>query len=222
MATFCCVSDLHGYLPEIPDCDTLFIAGDIVPLWAQNDSSISKTWLDGNFRNWLKEITRRNIGVVGIAGNHDFIFQNYPQHLPPDLPWIYLQDDYEWIRGLKIWGTPWQPTFYDWAFNLDEDQLSEKWDLIPMDTDVIIVHGPPYLHGDKVFYIKDGQGHEEHVGSPSLLQKIKEVKPKIVVCGHIHGGYGVYNVDDHTTVINCSLVDEKYKPVNYPILWEIS
>lgn len=160
MATICCVSDLHGNLPKIPDCDFLIIGGDIVPLWAQNQSTLSKVWLDGNFRIWLKELQDREIGIVGIAGNHDFIFEKYPEHVP-DLQWIYLQDNYTSLRGLKIWGTPWQPYFGGWAFNLHEEQLSEKWDLIPQDTDIIIVHGPPYKHGDFVFYIKDGRGYEE-------------------------------------------------------------
>lgn len=82
------------------------------------------------------------------------------------------------------------------------------------------MHGPPCLYGDKVFYICDGQGYEEHVGSPSLLRKIKEIKPKIVVCGHVHCGYGIYQAGE-TTIINCSLVNERYKPVNHPVVWEI-
>lgn len=220
MTTICCISDLHGNLPEIPDCDLLCIAGDIVPLWAQNDLHISAIWLDGNFRNWLDEIKRRKIEVVGIAGNHDWIFEIHPNILPHNLSWVYLQDNhYEW-NELKIWGTPWQPTFYDWAFNLDEEFLETKWDLIPQDTDIIIVHGSPYMHGDKVFHIRDGQEIEERVGSASLLRKILEIKPKLVVCGHIHSGYGIYQAEE-TTIINCSLVNESYKPVNYPVLWEI-
>lgn len=218
MTTICCVSDLHGNLPEIPDCDLLLIAGDIVPLWAQNQLDISAVWLDTNFRNWLEAIKRRKIDVVGIAGNHDFVLER-GEH-PKNLPWTYLQDKRFEFNGLKIYGTPWQPYFGGWAFNLYEEQLSEKWDLIPQDTDIIIVHGSPYRHGDFVFYIKDGQGYEENVGSQSLLHKILDIKPKLVVCGHIHGGYGIYQADE-TIIINCSLVNERYKPVNNPVVWTL-
>ena len=179
----CCISDIHGNLPEIPDCDFLFIAGDIVPLWAQNNRYISYAWLDSNFRIWIHNIFNRGIVVVGIAGNHDLCFED--NYFPKNLLWKYLKDEQVELKGLKIWGTPWQPVFHNWAFNAEEYQLEEKWHLIPNDTDIIIVHGAPYLYGDNVVYIKDGQGYEEHVGSPSLLRRIKEIKPKLVVCGHI-------------------------------------
>ena len=210
MVNICCVSDLHGMLPDIPDCDLLFIAGDIVPLWAQNNRDISYAWLDSSFREWLLKLFNRGIITVGIAGNHDFVFED--GYFPRNLFWKYLQDEQVEFKGLKIWGTPWQPTFYNWAFNAEEEVLEQKWDMIPKDTDVIIVHGPPYLHGDRV--------KDTHVGSPSLLRKIKEIKPKLVVCGHIHESYGCYHVDN-SVVVNCCLVNDSYKLTRKPILWEI-
>lgn len=220
MTKICCVSDLHGNLPEIPDCDLLCIAGDIVPMWAQNDCHISATWLNTNFKNWLEEIKRKKIDVVGVAGNHDFIFEKRTDLIPYNLQWTYLQDNSVTKHGLKIWGTPWQPYFHGWAFNAYEKELEQKWDLIPPDVDIIIVHGSPYMHGDNTYEIKNGDFEEVNVGSPSLLRKIQEVKPKLVVCGHIHSGYGVYQTGD-TTIINCCLVDEKYRPVHYPVVWTI-
>lgn len=207
----CCISDLHGNLPEIPDCDLLLIAGDIVPLWAQNDTNFSNIWMNCSFKTWINKISNRGITIVGIAGNHDFCFEK--NCFPKNLAWHYLQDKQYEYNGLKIWGTPWQPYFGGWAFNLYEEQLSNKWDLIPKDTDIIIVHGPPYLHGDNVLNIQDGKKYQEHVGSPSLLRKIQEVKPKLVVCGHVHCSAGIYHIDD-TIVVNASYVDEQYKPTS--------
>ena len=37
---------------------------------------------------------------------------------------IYLQDSSVTICGLKIYGTPWQPEFCGWAFNLPRGQVS--------------------------------------------------------------------------------------------------
>lgn len=218
MTQICCISDMHGHLPEIPDCDLLLIGGDIVPLVVQNHIDLSRAWLDSSFRGWLEDLFNRGIVTIGVAGNHDFIFER--GGYPKDLLWLYLEDRKVELDGLKIWGTPWQPSFGGWAFNASERELESKWDLIPADTDIIIVHGPPYLHGDKVFYICDGQGYEENVGSPSLLRKIQEVKPKLVVCGHVHCSYGIYQVGE-TTIINASLVNEKHKPVNGVVTWTL-
>ena len=47
-----------------------------------------------------------------------------------------MQDEgVEW-QGLKIWGTPWQPWFFNWAFNGRPDELKSKWALIPDDTTI--------------------------------------------------------------------------------------
>lgn len=216
----CCVSDLHGYLPEIPDCQFVCVAGDILPVRFQNNIDLSRAWLDSSFRTWLKEIYDRGIVTIGIAGNHDFIFQEYPETVPKELHWAYLQDESFEFEGLKFWGTPWQPYYGGWAFNLYEEQLVDKWELIPDNTDVVIVHGSPYLHGDKVTYLCDGDFIGEHVGSPSLLRRIEKVKPKLVVCGHIHQGRGVYQAGE-TLVVNASLVNDKYQPVHSAIVVRI-
>ena len=38
---------------------------------------------------------------------------------------IYLQDSTTQIYGLKIYGTPWQPEFCGWAFNLPRGQVNQ-------------------------------------------------------------------------------------------------
>ena len=125
------VSDMHGYLPDnIPPCDLLLLAGDLTPV--QNHGiQFQAEWLEGPFRSWLRRQPARKI--VGIAGNHDFIFEHAADVVPTDLPWTYLQDSYLMWEGLKIWGTPWQPTFFDWAFNGNPEKLQRQWDLIPED-----------------------------------------------------------------------------------------
>lgn len=207
----CCISDMHGYLPDIPDCDLLLIAGDIVPI-THHEPAMSEHWMKTKLKKWLSSLSER-MKVVAVCGNHDFIFQDCPR-LVPALDWTYLQDSGTEFEGLNIWGSPWQPYFYDWAFNLYEPDLMEKWALIPENTDILLLHGPPHGYGDWSVYDK------VHTGSPSLLQKIEEIKPKLVVYGHIHSGYGVYNIGD-TVLVNASHVTEKYKPENSPIVVEI-
>jgi len=207
----CCVSDLHGYLPpELPKSDVVILAGDYC---ASSKINNQFKWLRETFGKWLEAI---DVPVFGVAGNHDLIFEETPEKIPAlKLPWTYLQDSGAEFNGLKIWGTPWQPTFFNWAFNLSETELAEKWKLIPDDTDILILHGPPHGYGDFSLF-----GHE-HAGSKSLLERIKEIQPKLVVAGHIHNGYGQYMIGE-THVVNASIMNDQYIPVNAPILVEIN
>ena len=202
-----CVSDLHGHLPaNVPDCDVLLIGGDICPSAAP---MVQRRWLDGKFRRWLERLGERDIAVVGIAGNHDIVMEMDPA-FPHGLPWRYLRDSGVGTKGLIVWGTPWSPTFGSRAFMKDEPNLKDWWlTTLPLEADVLLVHGPPFLHGDLSPY------GNEHVGSPSLLRFIEGMKPRLVVCGHIHSGHGRHQIGD-TLVINASLVDEQYRPA-YPI-----
>ncbi|MFO0815508.1 MAG: metallophosphoesterase [Gemmatales bacterium] len=177
----------------------LLLGGDLCPDGSPQQQA---DWLDSNFRRWLKETPARNI--VAVAGNHDFVFQLRPDLVPP-LNWTYLQDNGAEIDGIRIWGTPWQPIFFDWAFNLAEPELETKWRLIPERTDILVLHGPPYRHGDR-----NSKG--EHTGSPSLLTRIREIQPKLVICGHIHEARGEYRVAG-SRILNVSQLDLRYQPV---------
>lgn len=142
--------------------------------------------------------------MVGVAGNHDGLFQARPD-LVPKLPWTYLQDSGIMLSGLQlsIYGSPWQPWFGGWAFNLHESQLKTKWSPIPDGLDVLLLHGPPYGLGDIIPF-------SGHVGSKSLRDKIKQARPRLVVYGHIHVGHGIYR-EDNSIFVNAALVDNNYK-----------
>lgn len=213
----CCLSDLHGHLPIVPDCDLLILGGDYCPT-----TKGQIFWYGKVFANWL-ENTSKKTKIIGVAGNHDLLFEAKPE-LVPKMNWEYLQDSGTEFKGFKIWGSPWQRRFYDWAFNASEEELAAKWSLIPDDTDILILHGPPLGYGDFSNY------GNEHCGSPSLLERIKQIRPKLVVYGHIHGGYGIYKIDNfdldkgdskESILINAAYVNEKYMPVNKPIIIEI-
>jgi Icc-related predicted phosphoesterase len=204
------VSDLHGNLPEIPACDLLLLAGDLCPI-SNHAPDYQAEWLDTRFRHWLQSL-RHVPHVIGVAGNHDFVFEQEPARVPNDLPWEYLQDSSTEYQGLKIWGTPWQTWFHDWAFNGLPDQLQQKWELIPADTDVLVVHGPPHGYGDAV---ARGDG-VQHTGCPHLLARIEKIRPELVVFGHIHEGRGQWQLNEDTTLANVALLDAHYQAVHSP------
>jgi predicted phosphohydrolase len=173
-----CVSDTHGRheITEIPPGDILIHAGDLTMFGELDEVS--------RFDAWLGSLPHPH--KVVIAGNHDWCFQNQSVRARQRLTnAIYLEDSAETVAGLKFYGSPWQPWFLDWAFNLDRGpQLAAKWALIPVDTDVLITHGPP--EG-----ILDLTKRWVRVGDADLLVRVRQVRPKVHVFGHIHEAAGV-------------------------------
>jgi Icc-related predicted phosphoesterase len=210
-----CLSDTHGYHNRmknpVPDGDVLVCAGDIT---VQGE-------IQGvtGFAYWLSELPHPH--KVIICGNHDFCFENSFRRLAIDtLKGVtgvhYLEDEEIVIDGIKFYGSPWQPEFCDWAFNLPRgEKLQEKWDRIPADTDVLITHGPPLGVMDHTYY------DNIDVGCENLARTImtRLTKLKLHVFGHIHEGYGFTKAhwDDGLTFVNASICDLRYNPINKPI-----
>lgn len=121
---------------------------------------------------------------------------------------------------MKVWGTPWQPWFHDWAFSAPrrygEAFLASKFELIPDDTDIVVCRGPPRGLGDH----NESADGQPHVGSTALTETLERIQPRLMVCGHIHSGYGRYRLGP-TGVINAALVDNGYRPVNGPVMVQL-
>lgn len=123
---------------------------------------------------------------------------------------VYLEDEpYVW-EGLTIYGSPWQPRFFNWAFNLPRGQpLREKWDRIPDACDILVTHTPPRFTLDRTRF---GQS----VGCEELVKAVERVKPKVHLFGHIHEAYGVRTNADIMS-INASICTVRYAPTQAPV-----
>ncbi|MFH1438051.1 MAG: metallophosphatase domain-containing protein [Pseudomonadota bacterium] len=187
------VSDTHGYHRNmtIPDGDVFVHAGDFTVSGSLEDAD--------EFNDFLGALPHPH--KVVIAGNHDFCFQREPESARALMKnAVYLQDEPAVIDGIRFYGSPWQPWFYDWAFNLKRGrQIAEKWAMIPGDTDVLVTHGPPRGLGDRTF-----GGRNE--GCDDLLVRVRIVRPRLHVFGHIHEAAGQWE-EDGTTFINASAWD---------------
>jgi len=190
MTTIIAFSDTHGYHDDVdlPDGDLLIHGGDLTGRGGLYEVE--------DFDDYLS--IRDHPEKVVIAGNHDGCFQDEPDEARSRLTEAtYLQDGGTTIEGLKIWGSPWTPRFFNWSFMLPRGEaLAEKWAMIPEDVDILVTHGPP--HG----ILDEAQGIES-VGCRELRRRVEQIQPRLHIFGHIHEARG--RVDQGgTTFVNAS------------------
>jgi len=208
-----CISDTHNMLRHmtIPDGDVLLHAGDF--------SMQGRVAEINEFNDQIGRLPHKH--KIVIAGNHDIGLETDAEQSKALLTnATYLEDSGVEIEGVKFWGSPWQPQFFDWAFNLERGkQLREKWEKIPEDTDVLVTHGPPRMILDLA--PREGSLPDENVGCDDLRREVLDrIKPKYHVFGHIHEGHGWKEVDG-IRFINASILDGRYRIRNKPIIFEI-
>ena len=204
-----CFADTHRCFDglQISDAVIVICAGDFCNTGSFEDVIV--------FNKWFSKLSAKY--KIVVAGNHDVCFEKNLQVAKSlfDKDIIYLQDDLIEIGGVKLYGSPWQVPFMNWAFNLPEDNLAETFAHIPDDVDILITHSPPYG-------ILDSIPEKKGLGSKALLEKVLQIKPKYHIFGHIHHGYGEYlDKENGIAFLNVSLLDEGYNSVNEPKIIEI-
>jgi Icc-related predicted phosphoesterase len=207
MTRIICISDTHGFYEQVvvPPGDILIHSGDFGQRGHLSELP--------RFHDWMA--SQPHAYKIFVAGNHDWCFEQEPKKsraLMKNV--IYLQDSSVEILGLQIYGSPWQPRFFDWAFNLDRGQpLRKIWNKIPPTTDILVTHGPPFGIGDRT-------ARGLSVGCEDLLSRLSEVKPRLHCFGHIHEGRGMSTVGE-TIYVNASICDERYTPRHEAITVEV-
>lgn len=193
------ISDTHGWHDQIniPPGDVLIHAGDF--------TNMGELPILVSFNEFLKRQPHQY--KIVVAGNHDFCFQDSPGLARATLTEaIYLEDSGIEIEGVYFHGSPWQPWFMDYAFNIrSETERAEKWAMIPDHTDVLITHSPPFGHGDWV-------SRSERVGCRALLERVEQIRPKFHIFGHIHESFGITR-NEHTTFVNACNCNLQCQPV---------
>ena len=185
------ISDTHTYhnLLEVPtDIDMVIFSGDCSN---PRDPYSNEVEVRG-FIDWYR--TLKIPYKIFVAGNHDTSIEkkfvtkeDFKRH-----GIIYLENEDVTIEGIKIFGSPYTPTFgYGWAFNKDRNKLERIWrNIIDEDVDIVINHGPPKGILD---LSTDRNGNIERCGDKSLLNRVKEVNPKLCLFGHIHNHLDIIN-----------------------------
>ena len=202
-----CISDTHSMHAEVavPDGDVLIHGGDLTGRGESREIESAAAWLGG----------LPHAHKLVIAGNHDFLFESDPvraRDLIEAAGVTYLQDEGVEIEGVHFWGSPWQPWFHDWAFNLPRgEELQRVWAKIPEHTDVLITHGPPFGVLDRV--VRGGMS----VGCEALAERLGELDVSLHVFGHIHEAYGIHGRSGERISINASVTNLRYEPIQPPV-----
>jgi Icc-related predicted phosphoesterase len=212
------ISDTHCYEPEIrEEGDVLVHAGDFLLSGSRAEAEKAAKW----FAREAKKFSH----AVCIAGNHDWFFSKlgetgtetffaqYGDNIH------YLENTSVNLDGKNFYGSPMTPTFFDWAFMADRGKpIREYWDMIPDAglVDVVLTHGP----GMGILDQASPRYGTENCGCEDLAKQITISQPQLHVFGHIHGSSGTRRVGP-TMYVNASLVDEAYRLVNLPKVFEI-
>jgi predicted phosphohydrolase len=183
------VADTHLYhrgLP-VPEGDVFVHAGDLCRRGSLAELGVA---LD-----WVASLPHRE--KVVVAGNHDWAFARTHERKVARREFVdagvtYLEDAAATVAGLRVYGSPWQPEFCAWAFNLPRGaKLAAKWAAIPEGLDVLVTHGPPAGYGDRV------SAHRRE-GCADLRARVAIVRPRLHLFGHIHEDGGAW--EEHGTV----------------------
>lgn len=214
-------SDCHGKLPDIPDVghETLCIVGDICPDFrpvgkpAGNASQFQ--WVKEKFVPWIKAITIKN--KVVVFGNHDW-FSTVPEYvdelrkLLPDVHFLF--DSAVTIDGVNFWGSPRTTSFRGWAWETPEEELKQVYAGIPVNTNVILSHSPPFGDCD------NGLGSKALANWVGCNYVDGSTSIRLLLCGHIHEGHGkTLKNKAHSyplIIANVTLVDREYNTVYTP------
>lgn len=218
------ISDTHGKHDQVtvPECDILFHTGDWTGLGHKHEVE--------DFAKWLNKQTQCK-HIVVIPGNHEEKFEKCllgSDKDPSSKTWfldhcprvhLLIHESLE-LEGLKIFGSPWTPYFFNWAWNAGrtiteashtfKPFIGDLWKDIPNDTQILLTHGPcAGVLDDALDY---GTGRIEHVGCSELSKKMRDLKDlRIHAFGHLHLNGGKIVVDEDKMYINSAICDDSYR-----------
>ncbi|KAJ3457601.1 hypothetical protein MRS44_014742 [Fusarium solani] len=207
-----CISDTHNCTVKLPKGDVLIHAGDLTNQGSYSELSKTIAWLEkADFE--VKIVIAGNHDITldsDFYAEHGMYFHNNnPQSSEECLGLFasssitYLHHESATIRlrsptgphtEFKVFGSPYSPRHGLWAFYYDAPKnhnnwsdLTSLWELIPLDTDVVVTHTPPRTHCDET-------DERRATGCEALRQALWRVRPQLAVCGHIHSGRGAERV----------------------------
>jgi len=198
------ISDTHQkenvFLKNIPFGDILVHSGDFSHFWKKMTEDNYEQLLKA-FNEFLGKLPHKH--KIFVSGNHE---TRLPFHSKEDIQallsnCVYLQDSAVVIEGIKFYGSPWTHTKH--GFIGSAAHIKSMWERIPVDTDVLITHHPPYNILDSAYLM--------HWGCRDLRDRVLKIRPKIHLFGHVHDDAGVQVIEN--VLFSNAAMHGKGKPV---------
>jgi len=200
------ISDTHNEHAQlsVPDVDLVIHCGDESthqnPVFNQAEAR--------RFLDWYAELPIA--AKVFVPGNHSTAIEAGLIR-PEDYPTIQflIHQPWQW-QGYTLFGSPFVPRFFDWAYMRKRTQMDVVWQSIPGQIDILITHGPPRGILDLTHDI-EGKGLVQ-AGCGALRRHVEQrIQPRIHAFGHMHDERGISNYGIYTRggtqFINCSVYD---------------
>ena len=208
------ISDLHtvglkGLDRYVRDCALVLVAGDFTEHGRTRGVEQSVRWVQDIFRPWCA--TFPDVRFCVVPGDHDLFAERRAEEIRWPDNVVYLDPLASdpaartcEVAGLKIYGVARTPYQKGGMFESSSEVLARACAEIPEGLDVLISHAPPLIDG----YNLDVDGRRRrHRGSPELMEAIRRTRPRLVVCGHVHGGdHRRAVLENGTVVVNVSRV----------------
>lgn len=211
------ISDTHEKHRQliIPECDILIHSGDCT-----NRGSLLKLY---DFCTWIAQQPARH--KVLVYGNHELGFSSGSKRqeavdTPKQFGINYLENSEIVIDGIKIYGSPITPFYFDWEWNVNRgSEIAKVWSQIPNDTNILITHGPP--HGILDLVEEDFCETDQHQGCEELRKKVDQLSNlKLHVFGHLHGNNQLIELNNKI-FINAAMVDDKHRIIREPVVIDL-
>ena len=163
-----------------------------------------------SFLEWFESLPTKY--KIFVPGNHDTSVERGNLIDWSKYPSVILLDHKSIeIEGINFFGSPYTPTFNNWAYNIKHHKISVYWNDIPTNTDILITHGPPKGILDLTI---NPDRSLELCGDKSLLNRVLTLNPLVHIFGHLHNCKGIKNAgirrmsNKNTTFINASCVTD--------------
>ncbi|KAI1390526.1 Metallo-dependent phosphatase [Hypoxylon trugodes] len=204
-----CISDTHNCTVKLPKGDVLIHCGDLTNQGSFTELSKQVAWLEkADFECKLVIAGNHDITLdtAFFEQYGDYFHNNTPQNITDCQNLLKLSKSLTYLEHssctirltsssgprtiFSVFGSPFIPSCGKWAFQYprEDSTVAERiWNDIPLDTDILITHGPVRAHGDE-------SRHREAKGCEILRQAVWRVRPRIALCGHVHEARGVHRV----------------------------
>jgi calcineurin-like phosphoesterase family protein len=208
-----CLSDTHDRQADIkvPDGDILIHCGDLT---MAGDQACAREGIA-----WLASLPHRR--KLFVPGNHDLCFEAggaFIRELSEEFPSVETLIDRDADAfGLRVYGSPWTPgpARFAFAYNPHQPRVpSERWALIPDDTQILITHTPPQG-------IHDLTASGKRLGCSALRTRLQGLRAlQLHAFGHVHEAQGTIMLR-RVQYVNAAICDERYRPNQAPVVVDL-